>query len=375
MKAVISLACVLAAASGVVQAQSRVSIYGLVDLSYQHLRSGESSPMRGGTLDRLADGVTFGPGSRLGFTALEDLGNGLMASANLEMGLNTDTGTLANGGRGFGRHAFVSLLSPSWGEIRLGRQYTMHDEVMRLTNPFTNATILNPGANANYTNGPVPLFIDTPRIDNAIHYLSPKFGPFAFQVLVAPGEGLVDRYHGIKLAYSDGPLNAATSYELSKARAATPGVSVAGDSVNKIFEAGANYDFGAFRLFGGYQRGSKLTPGSSGIITEPTATNGGVGTQISSLQLPGLGTPANALTAYTLGASMPVGQFLLGTNYTRTTYESTLARKSLGRAGVGAMYFLSKTAIFYTALGAHTGSLKEFVNEKIVFQAGLRKIF
>jgi predicted porin len=47
--------------------------------------------------------------SRLGFRGTEDLGNGLAAVFTLESGYNQDVGTLGQGGRLFGRQAWVGL--------------------------------------------------------------------------------------------------------------------------------------------------------------------------------------------------------------------------------------------------------------------------
>jgi len=368
--------CALGCVASSVFAQSSVTVYGVVDINYQYLSSGKNSPLQGNNLQRLEDGHKYGgPGSRLGFRALEDLGDGLTAGAVLEMGIVADTGGLAQGGRGFGRQSFVNLSSPTWGEVRLGRQYALHDETMNLTEPFGNTTLLSPGAVNTFAVGVVPMFIDAPRIDNMAQYLTPPFAGFRLQAAVAAGEGLVDRYQGLKGTYSEGKLNVAASYEWSKARAATAGVSSAGDTVNKVLELGANYDFGPFKAFGGYQQGRSLTPGPSGIVTAPAAT-GGVGTQIASLTLPGLRGPATDLTAYTAGASVDFGLTSVGVNYTRTQYEDRSgADQRLRRVGALALYRFSKRTLVYGGVGVHNGDLKDYINEKRIVQLGLRHSF
>lgn len=357
-KSLIALAA-LGAFAGAASAQSSVTLYGLVDVNYQHLRSGDLSPLAGESLNRLSDGHVYGPGSRWGLRVSEDLGSGLKANVVLESGFNADVGSSAQGGRLFGRQAFVSLASTAAGEIRLGRQYTLHDEVQLLTNPFGNATILNPGAGANTApTGTFSLFVDAPRIDNAVHYISPSFGGFRLQGMVAAGEGTADRYQGLKGVYANGPLNVALAYEQSHARVPVGGLS----NVNKITELGANYDFGMFKLFGGYQNGKDLTTG--------------VGTQIGTLTFPGLVGPATDLKAYTVGASMPFGAATVALNYTRSKFEdATGADVTVGRIGLGATYALSKLTTVYTAVGVHNGDLKEYLNEKTIFQVGLRKAF
>jgi GBP family porin len=182
--------------------QSSATVYGLLDLSVQHIRMGERSSDPGGHLTRLEDGTRYGPGSRLGFRVKEDLGDGTSFGAVLEMGFNAGSGATAQGGRGFGRQSFISLASSRIGELRAGRQYALHDEVMAVPNPFGNTLVLNPGAGLTYPIGSVPMFIDAPRIDNLVHYLSPVVGGFRFQAGLAPGQGFVDRYQGVKGSYA-----------------------------------------------------------------------------------------------------------------------------------------------------------------------------
>lgn len=61
--------------------------------------------------------------SRLGIRGAEDLGGGLAAIFYLESGVSIDTGQLNQGGRLFGRGAYVGLLSREWGQLSVGRQY------------------------------------------------------------------------------------------------------------------------------------------------------------------------------------------------------------------------------------------------------------
>ncbi len=62
-------------------------------------------------------------GSRWGLRGSEDLGGGLKAIFTLENGFGINDGTLKQGGRLFGRQAFVGLSSDQFGAVTLGRQY------------------------------------------------------------------------------------------------------------------------------------------------------------------------------------------------------------------------------------------------------------
>ena len=58
--------------------------------------------------------------SRWGITGTEELGNGMAVSFKLENGFNSDSGTLGNGSRLFGRESSLTL-SGSFGQIAIGR--------------------------------------------------------------------------------------------------------------------------------------------------------------------------------------------------------------------------------------------------------------
>ncbi|MFC6522308.1 porin [Undibacterium arcticum] len=77
-KTLIALA-VLGSIAGVAQAQSNVTIYGVVDLGLAHENNGSTS------LTRMDDGGLNG--SRLGFKGSEDLGGGLSAIFQFETAL------------------------------------------------------------------------------------------------------------------------------------------------------------------------------------------------------------------------------------------------------------------------------------------------
>ena len=79
----------MAIASAPAWAQGSVTLYGVMDMGYVH----ESGGVNGASVNKISGGVSTG--SRLGFRGVEDLGGGLSAFFNLEMGLLSDTGGLA----------------------------------------------------------------------------------------------------------------------------------------------------------------------------------------------------------------------------------------------------------------------------------------
>ncbi|WP_057093196.1 porin [Comamonas thiooxydans] len=106
----------LSVAGSAACAQSSVAIYDSADQYVYHLRSSS-----GNDVAALVDGAVLR--SRLGFRDREDLGGGLRARFQLEMGISTNNGTQAESTRGFDRQSRVRL-GGSWCEVRLGRQNT-----------------------------------------------------------------------------------------------------------------------------------------------------------------------------------------------------------------------------------------------------------
>ena len=116
-------ALALCAASLPAAAQSSVTMYGIYDIGVTRI-----SNAGGSGVTRLEDSIA--QGNRLGFRGTEDLGGGLRAFFNLEMGFAGDTGALRQGGLGFGRASIVGLGHKSWGELSFGRQFDLMNSTL-----------------------------------------------------------------------------------------------------------------------------------------------------------------------------------------------------------------------------------------------------
>lgn len=316
-----------------------------------------------GNVWRMIDGTTNGlNGSRIGFRGVEDLGGGLKGGFVLEMGVLADTGALGQGGSGFGRQGFVYLSHATLGEVRLGRQYILEDAVMSYTNPFGNALVDNPSTSVTNRGRNIPLWLNAPRADNVAQYQTPSLGGFTVAGQIAPGEGTADRFHGLRLAYNAGPLNAGVSYEWNKPRAG-------GDDTNKSLTIGANYDFGFVKPMFGIQRNKNLTT-TSGNGAAVGLSNLVVATNTTTLTL-------KNLDGNTVGAEVPVGNaVVLGASYTWMKYKGTTGQSlSLGKGSLVAGYGFSKNTFVYAGVSTSTGDLKNYIAEKSVTQVGMRTAF
>ncbi|WP_144107683.1 porin [Paraburkholderia sp. BCC1886] len=108
------------ALAGGAHAQSSITLYGIIDSGIEYVNNVGASrstvlrtPQITGTLP-----------SRWGLRGKEDLGGGLSTVFVLESGFATGQGSLNQGGRLFGRQAYVGISSDTWGTLSFGRQYS-----------------------------------------------------------------------------------------------------------------------------------------------------------------------------------------------------------------------------------------------------------
>ncbi|QWD72535.1 porin [Polynucleobacter sp. UB-Raua-W9] len=131
-KSLFALAAV-GALSGVVHAQSSVTVYGIID---EGLSGGNTQVSNGGAVNTSSGvikstGLGFTSGnqstSRLGFKGNEDLGGGLSAFFTYEIKMDNDS----TAGWSTARQAFVGVKKNGWGSIAAGTQNTpIYDAVL-----------------------------------------------------------------------------------------------------------------------------------------------------------------------------------------------------------------------------------------------------
>jgi len=255
---------VLGAFAGAVHAQSNVTLYGIVDagLTYVNNESGSKNIKLGsGNLQ----------GSRWGLRGTEDIGGGLNAIFVLENGFSLNNGQAGQGGRMFGRQAYVGLSSATAGTITIGRQY---DSVVDYVGPlasgsqwatFSGAHVLD---NDNLNN--------SFRINNSVKYTTANYGGFSASALygfsnqanAGGGTGFANnRAWSVGMGYANGPLTLGAGYlylgspnavsNSASTGNGTPGIgggAVSGDFNNvvgnfgvdkaQIYAAGGSYAFG-----------------------------------------------------------------------------------------------------------------------------------
>ena len=282
-KTLITLA-VLAAATGVAQAQSSVVIYGTVDAGFVSERGGSA-----GTVNKIDSGVASA--SRIGFKGTEDLGSGLSALFVLESGFKVDSGS-QDGEALFGRQAYVGLSSKTAGTVTLGRQYTpWYNTLSKVADPFA----------VGYSGSAKNLFpAATTRTSNTVLYTSPNFSGFDADVAYSAGnkdqESLVSskigRQMGASVGYTNGPLNARVAYNTTSNENANPALTT-GSARNWL--VAANYDFTVVKAYAAYgvNKGDNSSLRNNGNVDfYNTASRGGF---------------SDDSTTALIGATVPVG--------------------------------------------------------------------
>ena len=143
-------------------AQSSVTLYGVIDTGIEYVSHANTG---GGKVIRMP-GITGELPSRWGLRGSEDLGGGLKTVFQLENGFNPRGGDMGQGGRLFGRQAWVGLQGP-WGQVSLGRQYSMTFWGL------TDSDILGPDI---YGSASLDAYIPNARSDNTIAYMGAFHG-------------------------------------------------------------------------------------------------------------------------------------------------------------------------------------------------------
>jgi predicted porin len=169
------LFALLGAAQTQAQAQT-ATVYGIVDQAIEVLSHTAGG---GGSLVRLPN-LTGSVPSRFGLRGSEDLGGGLKALFALESGFATDTGTLGNGGRFWGRHAYVALAG-GWGQLSLGR----------LPSATFLAGALEPLGGNLYSNASLDGYIPNARSDNSLG-LQTRLGSLSLHATYSLGRDTVN---------------------------------------------------------------------------------------------------------------------------------------------------------------------------------------
>ena len=394
MKKTLIAFAALTAIAGIAQAQSTVTIYGLVDANIKSFKSNVAvGTGAGATIQQVTQtGIDSGGlnGSRWGIRVNEDLGGGLAAVANLESGFSIDSGSQATSVLGtgpsagtpalFNRRANVGVTSSAFGTVTLGRNSTSYDDVSAdhammgstLFDPsYQFANAINPtSAVAASTTAGIANLISRPaawvgynqRFNNSIKYISPNFSGFSGSATYGFGEDKTTSVGASKsvsanLKYANGPLVVSGGYQ-------SEGFARTGDAKPALENTllSVAYDLGVAKIGAGFNR-SKLKD-----VTVPTNL-GGNGTATFAAQ-----------KEYSLSVAVPLGATTLSAGYAQSKGD-TLGKSS--GFGVQALYSLSKRTTLYAGaqnIKAYSNvvaaaPVNSNVGRSMLYAAGVRHTF
>jgi predicted porin len=349
---------VLGAVSGAALAQTSVTLYGVVDVGYQwnelptNVGTTAAPRIQQESVGAINGGHVFG--NRWGLRGSEDLGGGWQAIFALESGFAIDTGNAGQGGRLFGRQAFVGV-SGGYGQLVAGRMGTFSSgtgslDMFGRVDPFMTgfglAGLGNTFISANAL-----------RFDNAVAYRSPSIAGFQGGIgystrvdgqEVAPGgENTGAFFSGLN--WEMGPFYAVVTYDVSN-----PPNSL-GRPNQKDLQIGGTADIGAFRLHAAYADQSNI----GSVAFQPALGPG------SFVPLPA-GIDNYDSSAYMLGVRWSVGDFDLMASYQwadadgKTSPAGVLFEPDYDIWGVGGMWNLSLRTTLYTSYASRSagGSLQ-----------------
>jgi len=192
-----------------VHAQSSVTLYGTIDTSitYVNHASGNGDNHLWSVGNNSAGDLS---GTRWGIKGTEDLGGGLKALFQLENGFDPANGRLNQGGRLFGRQAFVGLAEDKLGTVTIGRQYDPLIDIVQVitADNYFGSSFATPGDVDNYDN--------SFRVSNAVKYTSPLWHGLQLEAMysfggIAGSTGSGQSYSAA-LAYARGPVSVAAGY-------------------------------------------------------------------------------------------------------------------------------------------------------------------
>lgn len=327
-----------------------ITFYGTVDVNVASTNSGFGSKTSIGS-----GGLTA---SSVGVKGQRDLGYGLRAVGEVEVGFDLSTGGagngaitpginssaassggyLGNGNQIFSRQAYAGLASDDYGTVTLGRQYTgSYFAAAILANAF-GPGFFGSGATFLPVVGGMPT-----RVNNSAVYRTPNLSGFSgwltytvgsennISLNTAVGSTTTTDQAGagwdLALFYKSGGLNTAlTSWNILNTSFVTAGETALARKTG--YQAVANYDFGFVKLYGTVLSG-KISGGNYENITKTLSKSSGWST---SAAIPfGKSTIIASYSKLNDKSSLNKDGDLIGLAYTYQLVSNTKVYASYGR--------------------------------------------
>jgi len=364
-KSLLALATI-GAFAGAAQAQSSVTVYGILDLGLTNLTSDNGTTSTSTRTTGRGGAYTT---QRLGVSGTEDLGKGLRATFNFEMGLG-GKGTIGNQFRTAGSETANTAtvdnastdqsmsnvgirqqnvgLAGSFGSVRMGRMTTLADVAYGVGdvgggNNFRGRTYSDASTN-----------LIGARSDRLIEYVSPNMSGFSIGVqygnAAAPTAAAATTENGATeigamIRYSAGPAAVAVGYQSQ-----VDTIVSANQRDSKGYIVGANYNLNIAQAFLNYQNGEIKNDYG-------TATTASQTLPISTAAFATAGA-SKKRSISEIGVAVPVGALRLAASYymgaldTKTSEASATVKTDLTGYQAAALYSMSKRTNLYAVYGS-----------------------
>jgi predicted porin len=384
-KSLLAVAAIGAFASAA-QAQSSVTVYGILDVGFQGVTTrgaaasststAVQNPVAGGKSNQTRfSGEGSESTSRLGFKGNEDLGGGTSAFFTAEFALAPTDATLSGqyGNGLFNRQTFVGLKKNGIGQAAIGTQYTPIHLAVGRTDPGMQNNMLGNviyATNASQGSGQTATSY-TVRYNNALTLMTDRIAGFQLNAIynnnntdtnqtASAGGSTNNNAFGAGLNYVWNKLNVDAAFQSSQstnwtiqqttgpALPAAASTAVAnlpanplGSSINMAQQYyGATYDFGILKAYAGYISAKYSNQANTGEYLERTAQQIGV----RSFVTPTVEAWASAGTGRFTGQNLAQSAAALRDNASVT--------QNFTGYQLGSNYWLSKRTNLYAIYGS-----------------------
>jgi predicted porin len=316
-------------------ARSQVTLYGVADDGFSFTNN-----QGGGHAYQMVNGALGS--SKFGFLVKEDIGNGYKVISVLENGFDINSGKLNNGGRLFGRQAYVGVDGP-YGQVRLGRQYDLVlDSLIPLASGAKFGGILAPRA------GDVDNAWGDYSFSNSIKYLSPSLGGVRLGALVSLGGVSGDFGNGLKYSFNAGYTGGPVTINAVFSRVNNPATSIY-DATASPTENGTFANPITNPIYSGYVSARRYqTIGAGGNLVLGDATVGVVYTNVQFIDVVRTSSTPFSGTAHFNTTEVNATYRITPALLVGSSYSFTFAGNAdYGQLNAGAQYSLSKRTNLY----------------------------
>jgi len=346
-KSLLALAA-MGAFAGTAQAQSSVTVYGILDMGYSstNTKSSAAAPV-----DTTTSGLNVAQplsNSRIGFRGVEDLGGGLTAGFTIEGNVHANPGTTGSNSATafqFGRHQFVTLTSKDAGGVLVGKTDSIVKQIFDAFDAgfANNLTGAYDGMGTSLSDIDGSSNIIGNRRDSVLRYTSPSLAG----------------------------VNLSAGYMKNTLKVDTGAVTTTDTEDNTGFELGARIAQGNIAAGLGYRSAKTQVIGANTVTNSWAAgLSYNAGPVIGYLQYFNQAIK-NEITstevkenAFALGLRAPLGAATLFASYTTggKTSATNVDSKMTGFQA-GGLYALSKRTDLYALYGASKLKADNFANE------------